>query len=468
MEKELRAVEQLFTEQASQIDQLQRSHAALARALCSLRSQHYADMEDSVRKAKEINIKQSSQPLAVGHIDATPPKHIPRAEEEARSTPPKLLRPSTSPEPSHSDSHSRAMQVLAIAHEMGYSLKDMPGLTAEEWQRLGATPADREIVLGALGDSQGHLETKGENDKHLHASKLLDGAQRQLQGHGRGDVFGDDGLPKGIGNGKRHVPVRDGVVNSGVSATAVGPGTFRRENSISGYRKGADGHPQAILYGGGVHCRTEDPGMADGLDRDMGHGRHTTGAEDHLRGGGVVFANGGDDANSRAHRRHVAVKDHMWGGYSVEERCGPGELGHVKDTDYEGGLQRGIGHGRRHFDNQPKDRIYNGGADGHTQEAHGHPKGDDHEGVLQQGGGHGQRHTSNGHDASRVKQNVHFDSRTAAVRSPSAPAALRSPSTPALAGIAAGVPSRYAGAVHTTACGLDNPLWRQAPRSTWA
>jgi len=77
---------------------------------------------------------------------------------------------------------------------------------------------------------------------------------------------------------------------------------------------------------------------------------------------------GGDDALTPP---KLAVRDHIQGGSALGDA--PGMHGHIKDADFQGGLERGMGHGRRyigatdHFEGH-------GTAVGDGPGAHGNPK----------------------------------------------------------------------------------------------
>jgi hypothetical protein len=148
-------------------------------------------------------------------------------------------------------------------------------------------------------------------------------------------------------------------------------------------------------------------------------------------------------------RRYIGAKDHMWGGATRNDAPGSHGHNHFKDIDFEDGLARGIGHGKRHLGAVGgKDHIDLGGlhlTPGDKPGDHGHSKDDDWEDGLQRGMGHGRRRLSNGMDAMGALLTSPSERRVEIVRSPSAPALLRTGCADGVpSSRAAGVPSRYA------------------------
>lgn len=74
--------------------------------------------------------------------------------------------------------------------------------------------------------------------------------------------------------------------------------------------------------------------------------------------------------------RVTFARDHIFGGFAEGDK--PGMHGHTRDTDFEEGLERGIGHGRRHNIGM-KDHIQGGTAVGDGLGAHGHYKNQDYQ-----------------------------------------------------------------------------------------
>lgn len=242
---------------------------------------------------------------------------------------------------------SSAMKVLAAAHERGYVLDDLPGLPAEEWQRLGATRAEQADVLQALQRWRKRIGSPASTPpasfearrEHLYGGVVLtdgDGSWSQSRGD---DV-------DGRGHRRRHIAPPDHIV----AGTAVGDGA------------GSHGHSRCDDVQGGC------------LPRGIGSGKHHANRADHLFG--AAFQNGtetdrrgpsrvgrprpgtdhiyggstaSDYPSEPPHgRRYIAAKDHMWADASTDDT--PGSHGHLKDAGFEGGLARFLGHGRRHYD----------------------------------------------------------------------------------------------------------------------
>lgn len=102
------------------------------------------------------------------------------------------------------------------------------------------------------------------------------------------------------------------------------------------------------------------------------------------------FQDGGLERGIGHGRHYIGTRDHLSGGIGMEEA--PGQHGHSKADSLQDGMDRDMGHGR-HYIGTKDHMIYEGVARDSIPGRHGHTKDDDfQEGLLQRGIGHGRRH----------------------------------------------------------------------------
>mmetsp|Transcript_19923 Transcript_19923/g.34157 ORF Transcript_19923/g.34157 Transcript_19923/m.34157 type:complete len:590 (-) Transcript_19923:85-1854(-) len=282
---------------------------------------------------------------------------------------------------------SKALRVVAEAHARGLHLSDLERLSHGEWERLGASPGDRAVILGAIAERRRQLaEREGEfrglaSDPPMPSLGLGDHLQGGfavndrpgLHGHFK-DMDTQDGLARGIGHGRRHIPKMDHVF--GGTAVVDRPGTHGHPKDFDfqgGLLRGV-GHGKRYVTvaehiangvaeseAPGLHGHRKDEDMDGGIERGIGHGRH-----------------------------YIGTVDHISGGTATPEP--PGSRGHNKDDEFQDGLARGIGHGKRYIG--AADHIYGGASADDAPGAHGHSGTKD--GALQDGMmrciGHGKHH----------------------------------------------------------------------------
>jgi len=233
-------------------------------------------------------------------------------------------------------------------------------------------------------------------------------------GHAKDDDF-QHGLLRGIGHGKHHMSPAADHIRHGVGFNEA-PG----------------------LHG---HFRADD--FEDGLERGIGHGRHYIGTPDHIQEGMCVADGGfGLTGFDRGKRHFGPPKDHVYGG--VAEDTPPGTHGHPRDAALQGGMARGIGHGKHHI--QVPEHIEAGAAINDRPGAHGHSKDDDFEDGIERAIGHGKRHISSALDA-LIRTMPDLGRPTKDGASPT------SKDVASVLGVPAGLPSRY------RCSGLPPPLF---------
>eukprot|EP00927_Polykrikos_kofoidii_P080215 TRINITY_DN77093_c0_g1_i1.p1 TRINITY_DN77093_c0_g1~~TRINITY_DN77093_c0_g1_i1.p1 ORF type:complete len:548 (-),score=96.84 TRINITY_DN77093_c0_g1_i1:161-1804(-) len=524
MESQLRAAERLLQEQASMLEELRRRQSALVEAVANVRRHHEDFQSTPVKRKDPLESDHRESPAKnnagfkrmVGAVPKVKPvvqgPAVAVAEEKPLSEGggfdigrPRVAYPASPESPTEGSGtgtlDSVAMKVLAAAHERGYVLNDLADLPDEEWGNLGAAPSERSTILAALREwrrRQGSVSDTSEDSDRGAAGCPTDGIRDHLQGgiphsddnpNAKDDDF-EDGIERGIGHGRRHFQPYDHIVAAGGSCTAI------RDSPTVGGREQVVGAPEDHLHGAGALPLDEDDCYEGGLLRGIGHGRQqvpaAVGRLDHLRGGGAAVeaspgagricdepflggagglkrgALGGHFVPLGRGKRYLGATDHLWGGGGeaavVACEDPPGSHGHAfhKDVDFQDGMVRGIGHGRRHFVDKDVDHFAGGGGGCKAGEstppgAHGHQKDDEFDdGGLPRGVGHGRRHLVSGVDAlcpgetmphvppigaPRTPERGRADEKGAVQRSPSAPAGGNSP---ARLDRPAGLPSRYA------------------------
>lgn len=451
----LRAVGRLMQDQAARLDDLYSNHAALAEALAALQFLHKdaaalpvaprtppsakfaagveQDDEEMMPLPEQV---QRGRPLASNPVtmvpdsrDHTPPPPLvdPGAgrweslhshEHRARPSNPPSRMPSngrassvpapgiapmsnganrrTPVEPSGggamANSHgpeglnASALAVLAEAHSQGLALRDLEALGEAEWADLGASPADRDTILGAAAARRQRQMDQlgrgggGRKDAAAHRPCVMDHLQGGMaegdapgsHGHAK-DMDFVGGLERGIGHGRRsNIGMKDHIFPG--TAVGDGPGAHgrsRAQDFQGGLQRGI-GHgkyhiaPKNHIRHGvadseppGTHGNIRDEGTepGTGLPRGIGHGRHFIGSKDHIIGGSTCKGDNLDDIH-RDRRHYVGAEDHIHAGSAADDA--PGAHGHGKDGSFQDGLPRGMGHGKHHI--QVRDHIRGGTA----------------------------------------------------------------------------------------------------------
>ncbi|CAE8668275.1 unnamed protein product, partial [Polarella glacialis] len=171
-----------------------------------------------------------------------------------------------------------------------------------------------------------------------------------------------------LGAGRKHFPEKDHIL--GGSSTEKAQAVARK------HYVGARDHWQdgsGVDTPPGRHGHARDDAFEVGLARYIGHGkmrvanpfahkdnlwagvgeeidseanenlfRPPVGGKDQIRFGPTL-----EDDRADTGRRHFGVLDHMSAGASYDDA--PGSHGQSKDDMFQGGLPRGMGHGKHHF-----------------------------------------------------------------------------------------------------------------------
>lgn len=362
-------------EQSSRLEELRGSHDALKIAMEALRTCH--------KTSSSASRDHVTAPLATAtaglqqHGDV---KKLPSEWQEG-------VKPLTSSSSYKKDSAFGvgALQVVTAAHSKGFALSDLESFGDDDWAALGATSSERQSILAALesrrttmtgnaheGDSVqvvpaagwtrktgascrslsvGALETKPTcaMDHILYGTAIGDGVG--AHGHSRPDDI-QGGLARYVGHGKQHFNIKDHIYN-GI----------------------------AVEEDPGLHGHAKDSDVERGLLRGIGHGRHHIETVDHIYGGTPLDLRTGRESgqenilggnwkqNTGDNRRYIGGIDHIKGGAAADNI--PGAHGHLKDDALQGGLSRGIGHGKKHIEVQDHLRGCSAGLLPHYKDSSG-------------------------------------------------------------------------------------------------
>lgn len=498
----MRSVEQLAEQQRARLDELQAGHLALEAALQAL-------LVGSEEAAKEALKYKSPKSVAVRPAEAAP-VHDERRDRAVRFQS-SMQRSDSAPAIRSADPASRRGGEYITKDETPQKAKafrpvwDLPPGAGDALTPPKLAIQDHIQGGSAQGDMPGmHGHNKDEDVQDGlprgmgHGKRHLRGVTDHFVGHGTavGDGPGAHGNPNDygralgnrhrhilveshiesgvghddteapgshgwLGEGRKHFPGKEQELFQGCVSLDKTPSNRRhyarardqREHWRLGYD--VDAPPdKEIRYG---HAREE--GFEGGLERFIGHGKrhrpewqqieHQTfgadlgsddgehgrawqpvGGEDHIMPGCGQTTCWENDQVEQG-KRHFGVKDHICAGASADDPAG--SHGQSKDDMFQGGLPRGIGHGKQHI--LVKDHFRGGMAPvGDVPGSHGHQRSDFFQDGLERGIGHGKRHITSG-----LAQYQSEAEMTPAVTYSSAPRSLPQREE----GPAAGMASRY-------------------------
>lgn len=382
LEARLAAVENLVSKQRLRLEEFSKEHATLEETLATLRSSWAAvseQMAASSRLQAPPSIRPSSAPSrkpershSVGSVSAVTPERPERpfipiwstqqlqGPKDAESfTPPKIMKNHIYGYVGQGDtpgSHGHAKDSdfqdgleRGIGHGKRY---------------IGSRDQDRILGLGAV------LKDKGT----AAAKDLFEGARRVAFAD---QIMGGVGYEDDKGQGRRYLGCPDHI-HGGSSTADEAPPLGRRyiqtPDHLAGDWGGIDEAPHPTMakrhvvkdhIHGGVgddsprlqhRIKCNYPMSGNPESRDLGtddppeahRGRRFIASADHIYGGSPSEEADRRGQDQLGHGKlHFQVKDHFNG--FVPDPDAPGSHGHIKDADFEDGLERGMGHGRRHM-----------------------------------------------------------------------------------------------------------------------
>lgn len=436
----LTAVGRLVEEQGARLDSLRSSHEALTEAFHALQCCQKLPLSASALGSAEAAAEAAAQALAApisrapapmqsslhpdvasGHCglsDEVPPT---RAQERLldistknRARGPNGERASSVPPRGNNEGlTSSALAAVAAAHRRGLATADLRWLSDEEWESLGASPHDRDTILGAVAEwqqQQQRQRPEGQEPESRYSSPCVAYAKDHLQGgvaegdapgaHGNAkDTYFEGGLERGIGHGRRHnIGMRDHIQGGTAVGDGIGAhGHYKAHDFQIGFGKQRCASKTSSVVDSSVPC-LPGHGRDDVEDMDSRpiRARHFIAAKDHIRGG--TTAEHAESDESLGRRKYIGPVDHIYAGAASD--CVPGAHGHLKDSALQGGMSRCIGHGKHHIN--VRDHIRGGTAIQDQPGSHGHNKDDDFEGSLARGMGRGKHHMSSIEDQIRA------------------------------------------------------------------
>jgi len=199
------------------------------------------------------------------------------------------------------------------------------------WLGAGRRHFSTKDHMLAAGMSSGQASPKGKKlmpaQDHLQSGWAVHIPPEHEVRHGRQrEAAFHNGLERFIGHGRRHRPE-----------------WVQKDNPFRPIQDATPG-PRRRPVGGADHI-VPGCGQASCLEDASPVGRRHFGARDNIRPG-FAFDKTHSEGSIGYGRQRIQEKAHLLGGLSRAADC-PGQHGHARDDDFQDGIERGIGHGKR-------------------------------------------------------------------------------------------------------------------------